>query len=145
MRLKHLLISFLLLAACGQKEANPNEATPSTPSEPEPLAEFIQFYEQFHQDSIFQMEHILFPLAGMPSMLTNEAIPSDFRWQREEWRMQKPLDPEGEFKQQFSPVDDALIIEYIVHQTGKYAMERRFAKLGEEWNLIYYSDLNAVK
>lgn len=145
MKLNYFLIGFLLFTACGQGEAEPNEITGSSTEKPEPLAEFIQFYEQFHQDSLFQIEHILFPLAGAPSMLTNQAVPSGFKWQREDWVMQQPLDPDGEFKQQFSPVDEALVIEYIVHESGKYAMERRFARLGDEWNLIYYSDLNAVR
>ncbi len=136
-------MSFLLLAACGEKETNSKPTNPSA-SETE-FSGFLSFYEQFHQDSLFQIEHILFPLAGMPSMLDDEAVSADFKWQREDWKMQRPLDPDGEFTQKFNPVDSALIIEYILHRTGKYGMERRFAKLGEDWKLIYYTDLNSIR
>ena len=35
-----------------------------------------------------------------------------------------------------------MVVEYIVHKNGKFGMERRFAKFGDEWNLIYYAGLN---
>ncbi len=44
--------------------------------------DFMDFYMNFHQDSLYQMEHIQFPLRGMPSMaleMSQDSI-NDFRW-----------------------------------------------------------------
>jgi len=35
-----------------------------------------------------------------------------------------------------------IVSEALVNRTQKVTMERRFAKLGEEWYLIYYAGLN---
>ena len=32
-------------------------------------ADFVAFYEKFHQDSAYQMAHIIFPLEGYPAQV----------------------------------------------------------------------------
>ena len=41
--------------------------------------------------------------------------------------------------------DDKLIVERIETIATNLAMERRFAKMGTEWYLIYYSGMNPMK
>lgn len=111
-----------------------------------PFVEFMQFYRQFLEDSTFQMERVLFPLEGVPPRVDSTTLASGkFRWQKEDWELHRPFNFEGsDFEQQFIPFDEDLIIETIVHKSGAYASERRFAKIEGKWYLIYYAGLNQV-
>ena len=107
---------------------------------------FADFYERFHQDSLYQMEHIIFPLEGLPreadSILIAEGA---FRWQKDSWRMQRGFNLQSSsFEQQLIPVSEDLIIEKINHKSGDLGIQRRFARFGEDWYLIYYADLNRI-
>ena len=99
--------------------------------------EFQEFYTKFHEDSIFQLAHIQFPVqtkAIDPAVVQTIA--------KEDWVINKPIDlSEGFFEKQFVPVGDNLLIEYINHTSAPLFMERRFARLKKEWMLIYYTDL----
>lgn len=110
-------------------------------------ADFTTFYEQFHRDADYQMAHITFPLEGLPSDADAETIATgDFRWEAEDWELQRPFDVENsDFKRELIKFGDDLVIEKIVHQTGSYGTIRRFAKMGDEWYLIYYAGLNRIE
>jgi hypothetical protein len=112
----------------------------------DPFVEFMQFYRHFLEDSAFQMERVLFPLEGIPSSVDSTTLAAGkFRWQKEDWELHRPFNFEGsDFEQQFIPFNDDLIIENIVHKSGNYASERRFAKIEGQWYLIYYAGLNQV-
>ena len=112
----------------------------------DPFVEFMQFYRQFLEDSTFQMERILFPLEGVPTNVDSTTLAGGkFRWQKEDWELHRPFNVEGsDYEQQFMPFDEDLIIETIVHKSGNYASERRFAKIEDKWYLIYYAGLNQV-
>ena len=102
--------------------------------------DFEIFYIQFHTDSIFQMEHIAFPLEGLKK--ANEGGPGDIlipiHWQKDDWVIHKPFnDFDGSFNRTFHQVGP-IIIQNISDNNQLFSMERRFAQLGEEWNLIYY-------
>ncbi|MEM9848451.1 MAG: hypothetical protein AAF847_11215 [Bacteroidota bacterium] len=138
------LLAFLL--ACNNEATTTDEQTSTTTDEVQVvLDEFDRFYEKFHADSSFQKAHILFPLQGIPSNADSASLRNNnFRWQQEEWVIQHKLAPDSEFKSTILPIDSALVIERIMHQSGDYAMERRFAKLNDEWMLIYYAGVNRV-
>ena len=108
----------------------------------------MDFYMKFHQDSLYQMEHIQFPLRGMPSMaleMSQEAI-NDFRWTPSDWKIHKPfMGDEEEYLKEFRVINDNLISEFIVEKQMGYGMERRFSKLGNRWYLIYYMDMNKME
>lgn len=108
--------------------------------------DFGQFYTRFHQDSVFQLERIVFPLEGMPDNAFGQGIdPRKFRWEKETWKTHRPIDfSEGTFKQELASFGEDLIIERIVHQSGDYAMLRRFSRMNGNWTLIYYAGLNPV-
>lgn len=104
---------------------------------------FLSFYQKFHNDSIYQIDHISFPLQGMPTLAdTNEV--SDFHWGLEGWRMHKPFDKDGDFVRNFVVIDSNLIIETIRLKNNEYGMERRWSKSGGEWQLIYYASMNKL-
>ena len=108
---------------------------------------FADFYKRFHQDSAYQMEHIIFPLEGLPREADSALVSSGaFHWQKEDWAIQRGFNLQNSsFEQQLIPVDEGLIIEKITHKAGDLGMQRRFARIGEEWYLIYYADLNRLK
>ena len=123
--MKHWSIIFLLLIGCQN-----NDTTE------EPFKDFIEFYQQFHQDSAYQMEHIVFPLQGSNGSADPKGT---FRWEKENWALHRPVDTTN-FRQAFNPVDEKLIIEYLMHESGRFSVERRFAKTQDEWKLIYYAE-----
>ena len=109
--------------------------------------DFETFYELFHQDSLYQMEHIAFPIAGMPSFTDEESVADpNFRWTPDNWKMHKPFHfKDSEFKQSFRVIGTDVVEETILHNQGQFGMVRRFALVGGEWNLIYFADMNPVK
>lgn len=134
------IISFLVLfSACAETASSETETAAA-------IDDFNEFYEKFHSDSLYQKEHVLFPLQGIPSN-ADSAILADktFRWQEENWVTQRKLPSNSEFSSTIIPVDEGLMIERIMHYTGDYAMERRFAKMSGDWKLIYYAGVNRVK
>ncbi|MCB0558408.1 MAG: hypothetical protein H6573_24350 [Lewinellaceae bacterium] len=139
-----LLITTLSLSLFSCRDQNDSKLREQLPAE---YQDFADFYERFHQDSLYQMEHIIFPLEGLPRQADSTLIAGGaFRWQKDSWRMQRGFNLESSsFEQQLIPISEDLIIEKITHKVGDLAMQRRFARLGEDWYLIYYADLNRVK
>ncbi|KXK38147.1 MAG: hypothetical protein J5I52_02350 [Saprospiraceae bacterium] len=104
--------------------------------------EFLEFYDRFGSDSVFQMQHIVFPLEGMKAIVDSLERPDpDFHWQKEDWVIHGPFDDmDGTFSREF--VDfNGLVIEKIYDPSGTFSMERRFKKLASGWNLIYYREM----
>lgn len=48
------------------------------------------------------------------------------------------------FRSELINLENDLIVERIVHRRDPFVIERRFAKMGQEWYLIYYAALNEV-
>lgn len=109
--------------------------------------DFQVFYELFHRDSTFQMEHIRFPLEGLPDYADSLAIASGIhRWEREDWVMHRQqLANDPDFQREISMFGDFVVRERYVHIERPLITERRFAKEGEEWYLIYYAGLNTYR
>ena len=110
-----------------------------------PISSFTAFYEQFHNDTSFQMDHIIFPLSGVPEY--SDSIQRDsgtFKWQKEHWILHKSFEAGG-FKRTVKEVGAGMVIETIIHEQAKLGMERRFAYLHDGWYLIYYAGLNPIK
>jgi hypothetical protein len=137
---------FLLagLAAC-QSTSEPESGTDM--QVPDELPEsFAEFYERFLTDSLYQMEHILFPLQGLPDKADSTTIAgTDFRWQLEDWKLHRPIPANSDFAVSFRPLSETIIQENIRHESGVYAMERRYAEFDDGWYLIYYAGLNSVE
>lgn len=130
----------LLLFSC-QNKTEPSAREPASNGLPKG---FTAFYQAFHSDSLYQMQHIVFPLQGLPDNADSLTLATDnFHWQEDDWIFQRSMDFEmSEFKREFEPVNDMMVIERIVHENGNPGIVRRFAKVAGEWHLIYYAGLN---
>ena len=108
---------------------------------------FETFYQKFHADSAYQMSHILFPLEGVPDKVDSATLArGDFRWQQEDWELQKPVDmASGAFERSLEALNPNFISETILIKGVNLRTERRFLKQGKEWNLVYYAAPNKTK
>jgi len=114
-----------------------------TANEVKTIDNFDTFYEKFHTDSAYQMDHIQFPLAGSSSAKFSQE--RDFKWYKEDWNIHQAFPENTGFRSTFTKVSDDFIIETILLNEGAYGMERRFSKFGSDgWFLIYYSDLSLI-
>lgn len=138
-RVLFLFIALGLLQTACQDTQPSLEVEDATVDEPD----FDAFYLQFHEDSLFQMEHIQFPLQGVSSRPEDQG--AAFRWEKEDWRMHRSFSTSSGFRSEFITLGDDLVIENIVHKNGQYGMERRFSRLGgDQWYLIYYAALHPL-
>jgi len=103
--------------------------------------DFIEFYKNFHQDSSYQLSHITFPLSGV--LQDTSGRDSTVTWVAENWKLHAAVTPDDFWAVDFTVPFDGVVIEFIHVRTGGYWMERRFARMGTEWNLIYYGGLRA--
>ena len=137
--LKFWLLSLLItLAACtGKEEESPADVEPPKQQLPEG---FTHFYEKFHTDSAFQMNHIQFPLQGVPE---NRALATDtFTFQKENWELHQAFNPSSStFERRFQNVGQNIVIEYIYSPRLQVVMERRFQRRDSSWFLIFYKEL----
>ena len=87
-------------------------------------ADFVSFYEEFHRDSSFQMDRIIWPLEGVPDNAGDRLTDRTFRWQRNEWRIMQPTDVQSSFQREFLPLSNELIIEKITNNTYDWGKGR---------------------
>lgn len=93
-------------------------------------ADFPDFYERFHTDSLYQIDHIIWPLSKKPD---------GSKWTQEDWIMHKPFDnSSGEFTRDLDNFE-GIITETIRHNQGWFQMQRTFTQMDEEWVLINYT------
>ena len=140
MRSLILFVLFLGIISC-QKSVEAPQTKSATTSIPE---DFMQFYRSFHGDSLYQVGHINFPLEGLPSYAKEEDLKDGkFYWEKSDWRFQRSIDFEfSDFERILMPINEFIIEETILHKKDKLAIQRKYVKFGEDWNLIYYSGLN---
>jgi hypothetical protein len=138
MRILFPIIIALVILACNSTS---NKTEPSSEGKRLPES-FLRFYEKFHSDSVFQMGHVIFPLAGQPSHRDSLYNNKNFYWQKDDWKIHRAFDPSNEtFVQTFEMIDENMIIDFINTPDGNMHMQRRFAKLSDGWHLIYFADL----
>jgi hypothetical protein len=151
MQISKIFMSILFLGAVtiwvsckNEQPAPPPPPSVSATDQDSLMEDFYAFYRAFHQDSAFQMAHILWPLKGLPKQVDSATLAANnFYWTPDNWRIHRPVDFEvSEFKRELTPVGSGLIIERIVHKQGGFGMVRRFSIIDDEWHLIYFSDLN---
>lgn len=133
----------LALSSCKQK--SPAEVQQSNNIEQDTLpADFVEFYDQFHADTAFQLAHITFPLEGLPNSQGDaDTIPIlRYFWQKENWTFHRPLnDPSQQFDNWFEVLDPRIIEHWINMKGTNLFLQRRFAKLSDGWYLIYYAGM----
>ncbi|MCB0685689.1 MAG: hypothetical protein KDC53_04165 [Saprospiraceae bacterium] len=147
MKRTSLILSISVAIILGCKPQQNTEA--SVADDPTPVSsipdDFRVFYDRFHQDTNYQIEHISFPLKGLPANADTLSNP-DFYWQSASWKWHRPMDPNlSGYERQWSAVSDDMIMETIVQKASGIGMERRFAKMDDEWMLIYYAGMNPIR
>jgi hypothetical protein len=143
--LSALLLLPFLLDSCtsGGGTAVKNEEPVTVAADTLP-ADFITFFNLFHEDSAYQMEHILFPLEGLPTSTGDGDTLSTTRffWQKADWKKHNHFtDPGRDFEQWYEILNDRVIEHWIRMNGTNLCMKRRFAKLDDGWYLIYYQGL----
>lgn len=140
MRIAILLIVVSFFMSC-QPSTPEAEAPPQVTELP---GDFLDFYEKFHADTNFQVEHIAFPLPGKPSPGELDFEVVNFKWTRDGWKMHKRLaDDDDTFERKYRFLAPEIIQEFIYAPDYGFSMERRFAKMSDGWNLIYYADMQS--
>ena len=100
--------------------------------------DFHTFYDRFHTDSIFQMDRVMFPLAGVVQEGDSLLTLVEKQWLKKEWKIHKPFDNHGgTFERTFTNTG-GIITETIVGNGGMFSLEKRYSKLAGDWYLIYY-------
>lgn len=137
-----LAISFILIAstsffACQQEQVHGKSGLTEDES-------FNQFYLRFHRDTAYQVDHITFPLEGLPSVMDGNTVSqSNFTWKRSNW-VPHNLFNDPEYERAFQFVNDNMVIETFFNPKTSIGMQRRFAKMNGQWFLIYYAALNRM-
>ena len=143
------IIISVLLGSCKQSNSSSASIQSAEVGNTAMPADFMAFYQKFHQDSVFQMAHIHWPLSGEKSVEeTNQGLPSQpFEYLPADWRLQHLVDfAQGDFIQQLQNVGEVMVIEKIRTSVGNFGLERRFARTTDgSWELIYYSDMHELK
>lgn len=132
-----------LMASCKPKDNGlAKEETPLFETK-----EFLDFYEKFSTDSVYQLEHVVFPLEGIRApQNANDTLGLAYKWQREDWKIHGKFDDaNGTFSKEMMDLAGKMVIEIISDESGLFSMERRFAKLSDGWNLIYYKEMGKYK
>lgn len=110
--------------------------------------DFITFYDRFHTDSLYQMDHIVFPLEGLPNAIEvpDTVATKRFFWQQNEWKKHNHFtDPSGQFDHWYQVLDERVIEHWVQMKGTDMMIQRRFAKLENGWNLIYYAGMRPRK
>jgi hypothetical protein len=138
-RFNRFISAILLVSAVSACKNNTAVTSSSTDVPAYATEEFTAFYDRFGTDTAYQMQHIVFPLEGMPALRDSaDVIPMDFKWQRDQWIPHKSYDDmNGTFAREFIDFK-GIVIEKISDASGRYTMERRFSKMSDGWHLIYY-------
>ncbi len=134
-------LSILVSSMCYLSCQRSNPAANDTPfhGETELPKDFIAFYQSFHADSSYQMSHIVFPLSGIAQDTAGRD--SAIVWLPETWKLQHLVAPDDNWSIDFTIPRKGVVQEFIYAKNEGFWLERRYAKLGGQWMLIYYSGL----
>lgn len=134
-----LTIGLFLLSISACKQEKASSQTNGMP------VDFMNFYERFHQDSIYQIEHISFPLEGVPGMSMGKDIDENFHFKLENWKMHRAFEDSLIIYHSLEQVSDHIVEEEIGLDANGLMIYRRFTKAGSEWFLSYYMAPNFVQ
>ena len=99
-------------------------------------SDFITFLQRFHQDTVYQINHIVFPLAGEENKFGEVS-----KWDKDQWKIHRPFNTQlTDYNRQYINLS-SLITEVIQDKYGLFRSERRFSKMADEWQLIYYNTI----
>ncbi len=116
---------------------------------------FKNFYKKFYSDSTFQISRIAFPLKGFNSDEYDPELGSKnppYYWKKSSWQFIETLEKDTvvidkkdwteEYRREINNNKDSTVLEKIYIVDSGYIVERKFKKIKEKWNLVYYSYKN---
>lgn len=139
----------LMLSSCTNKDPGKMENSPisseSFQTDTSLPQDFFEFYKLFHEDSLFQMTHIDFPLKGLPQNADpDDPNYDDFYYTQDQWELHRAFDL-SQFNRDFVNMADIVIEERVTEKKYGLMIIRRFSKGSDGWRLIYYAALNKYK
>ena len=138
MQNKISLLLIILLLGCNNAEETSTELAQESVLSSELPSGFHGFYDDFHSDSLFQLNHIVFPLKGqMIRKDSMETISLEKEYLANDWKLHKPFQSDAGYNRNFTVMGD-LVIEKMVDNMGLFTVERRWGKVDTTWSLIYY-------
>lgn len=152
MKLNHIVsaaaVLLLFFAACKNKNGDLKVSDQVQTNDAIPEG-FEEFYAQFHRDSLYQMEHISWPLEGARGIQADSTHTGTVSatWMPEGWQMHR-LDflNNNDYQRDWTALGDIMVIERIRARAVAFGIERRFGKQPDgSWKLIYYSDIHEFK
>jgi len=147
-----LFISMLLLLVhCDFKINPPNTSVVKTYKESNAVSsmdlppDFGSFYDRFHTDSNYQIDHIMWPLPG--KVIENEQgeLQSTTNWTQEEWTIHQKMPSNGAYDLNYTTTGPDYVQEIIINRTSGHGLIRRWRKINGDWILSYYSGLLSAK
>lgn len=144
-----IFLLMLLQSSCKNKEQGKMDHSPisseSFRADTSLPQDFFEFYKLFHEDSLFQMTHIDFPLKGLPQNADpDDPNYDDFYYTRDQWELHRAFDL-SQFSRIFVNMADIVIEERVTEKKYGLMIIRRFSKGSDGWRLIYYAALNKYK
>jgi len=106
--------------------------------------DFRSFYQQFLEDSSYQLEHIVFPLDGIRGKDNADTSMTFIPWQKDTWALHKRVADMDNYYHTFDILSDDLIVETIEERNAPIAMQRRYARMADGWHLIYYIEMQPM-
>ena len=137
------VLQFFLLIILLSNCKNKPQALQQAKAEADLPKDFLEFYQQFHSDSSYQMAHIEWPLKGEKGSSTDTLGRSQLtEWEPETWSiMHFPDTTMSTLKRGFETVGDVLVIERMSYPMVGYGYERQFYKEDDgQWRLIFYGE-----
>ena len=101
--------------------------------------DFIEFYKHFHQDSTYQISHIVFPLTSIVE--DSSGLDSTVTWTSANWQIHRQLVPDDLWAVDFTMPFKGTVVEFVHARQGPFWIERRFARMDTTWRMIYYQGL----
>ena len=140
-------LSLVLFSCKNNTSGSQAENVRQTAGSDQPSAAFMDFYQKFHSDSRFQLDHIVWPLAGQTAVQvdSSRSILQAIQWEKEKWRMHRLDFNSNDYLREWKLIGDIMVIEKMRAKSANYGLERRFAKKNDtEWALIFYSDMHEL-
>lgn len=104
------------------------------------IEDFDRFYDRFHNDSLFQISRITFPLNG----LNIDGLDEKNEWTEDNWPLMKTriydIDT-NQFKTEYKKTENAFMQKFWL-QDSSFGSEYRFELVGNKWFLVYAMDSN---
>jgi len=134
-----------LVFSCKNKSPQPLQQTRAEADLPK---DFLEFYQKFHADSVYQMAHIEWPLKGESGVSQDTMAKRQLtEWTPENWHlMHLPDTTMSTLKRSFETVGEVMVIEKMSYPMVGFGYERQFYKEEDgQWRLIFYGETQMLQ